>query len=158
MFIIAFPTCPALFMTIINNVNKTSAQQNGHLKWEVDALRVELKDTKERSKGWLQVRISLFAAMRTSIWLCYHGQAAFSPGNVLLSSPTPHETKMLVRYGVGCLNLKPRLETPSQVSSDKQDRVALSRVPIGTRTELASIVFFGYPLLDWKVSELVGLP
>ncbi|CAN0272160.1 unnamed protein product, partial [Ectocarpus sp. 12 AP-2014] len=31
-----------------------STQQNGHLKWEVDALRMELKDNTERSKGWLQ--------------------------------------------------------------------------------------------------------
>ncbi|CAM9860723.1 unnamed protein product [Ectocarpus sp. 6 AP-2014] len=40
-----------------------SAQQNGHLKWEVDALRVELKDNTERSKGWLQEE----AARRRSV-------------------------------------------------------------------------------------------
>ncbi|CAM9523321.1 unnamed protein product, partial [Ectocarpus sp. 8 AP-2014] len=40
-----------------------SAQQNGHLKWEVDALRVELKDSTERSKGWLQEE----AARRRSV-------------------------------------------------------------------------------------------
>ncbi|CAM9516115.1 unnamed protein product [Ectocarpus sp. 12 AP-2014] len=40
-----------------------STQQNGHLKWEVDALRMELKDNTERSKGWLQEE----AARRRSV-------------------------------------------------------------------------------------------
>ncbi|CAM9605019.1 unnamed protein product [Ectocarpus sp. 4 AP-2014] len=39
------------------------AQQNGHLKWEVDAMRVELQDNTERSKGWLQEE----AARRRSV-------------------------------------------------------------------------------------------
>ncbi|CAM9580584.1 unnamed protein product [Ectocarpus fasciculatus] len=42
---------------------EASAQQNGHLKWEVDALRVELKDAEERSQGWLQEE----AARRRSV-------------------------------------------------------------------------------------------
>lgn len=36
--------------------NQRSEQENGHLKWEVDTLRVELQDAEERAKGWLQVR------------------------------------------------------------------------------------------------------
>lgn len=37
-------------------IGQTSTQENGHLKWEVDALRAELTEAEERSKGWLQVR------------------------------------------------------------------------------------------------------
>jgi len=35
---------------------QASAQKNEHLNWEVDALRVELQDAEQRSKGWLEVQ------------------------------------------------------------------------------------------------------
>ncbi|CAM9163321.1 unnamed protein product, partial [Scytosiphon promiscuus] len=36
---------------------EASASENGHLKWEVDALRIELQDAEDRSKGCMQEEV-----------------------------------------------------------------------------------------------------